>query len=113
MVFTLREMFSMAEARNRRLTLLPVHRSLLLEADYPSPAALTLRSGHPGTAVVVNMPDEIDRPVGIAAIHPLPPLIRAACPGSPIWAATLAGNGGMTFLVDLYRLLVRQRQHRK
>ena len=127
MVFTLRgvrmgvdmvqiaEMISMEEARQRRLTLYPVHRTLFPEADidYPSPAALTLRSGDPRTAVMVNMPEAIDRPILIEAVHPLPGLIEAARPRSPVWAATLAGEGEMTLLLDLYRLLARQRRHRK
>jgi len=127
MVFTLRgvrmgvdmvqiaEMLDLKTARDRRLSLHPVHRTLFPEADidYPSPAALTLREGDPRTAVLVDMPEAIDLPVGIDAVHPLPPLIEAARPRSPIWAAVATGEGELTLLLDLHRLLARQRRHRK
>ncbi len=109
------EILDLAAARERRLDLHFFHETFFPDQDagWRSPAALLLRGGDHLPAVVVETPQEIDAAVPLDAIHPMPALVTAACPRSPVWAAALPDDGRPVILVDLYRLLSTQRRHRK
>ncbi len=101
------EMLDLAEAGRRRTPLGWFNRFFRPDKEIPyrSPVALALRRSGESPAIVVDQPEAIDVPVAIEAIHPMPPLFRAACAESPVWGAVLEKTGRIILLVDFFKLI--------
>lgn len=120
------EMIDLAEAERRRMPLVWFHgflnscklqkspesqfKNMYLDnnAYHAAPAVLVLRDAPDGPAISIDQPQDanaIDCAMPLEAVHPLPPLLRTACPGSPIWGAAIDEDGRIVLLVDFYQLI--------
>ena len=74
---------------------------------YKTPWVLQVKDEATPYAVMIDQPEEIV-PVNIAALQPLPHLIRAGGGSEAIWGAMVRADGTILLLVDLYKLSVHK-----
>ncbi|MCP4352381.1 MAG: hypothetical protein GY795_43535 [Desulfobacterales bacterium] len=99
------EMCEPDQVRERDFEIFRFHDKLLFREDpgeYESPVVLLVKDETSG--LIIEQPDDINVPVPIDSICPLPPLIEAVIRSGPIWGVTI-NQGKIILLVDSYKLL--------
>jgi chemotaxis signal transduction protein len=71
---------------------------------YRSPIIFFLNHGDKNTGIIVEQPEDINVPVSLNEIHPLPPLIQSSAPFLPVWGV-FARNRDLILLIDFQKLL--------
>ncbi|QTA82107.1 CheW-like domain-containing protein [Desulfonema limicola] len=70
---------------------------------YKSPMMLLLKAGKFSTGVLIDQPDDINVPIPVNTIYPLPYLIEISAKNSPLWGVAIIDKK-IVLLVDADRL---------
>ncbi len=101
------EMCEPDQVKERDFEIFWFHEKLLFRkypGEYKSPVVLLVKDEDKTSGLIIEQPDDINVPVPIDSICPLPPLIEAVIRSGPIWGVTMK-QGKIILLVDSYKLL--------